>query len=359
MFTSREAQGDPSELELFDMFGTYDLQQAARAYANRAQLPTFPLRSDLLGRALEFNTQGALDAQGIAFFYEQYLGCYRSFEFQLGADFLFLYEHARQDVAPRANVNPGQSTLLFDSFNTINQGLGITEPTFTRIAPGDLDIYLRMGKLIDYWCKCKRIDIAAKFGVIAPTSTKDPLTSACFVPTGGNGHWGIYASSENEFELRDDLIVGFWVRAIKRIAKNKCARMPIAGEPWSYGALIDTVWIDPGATFVFSPYLSLEDLRDGFGLRGIYTLVVHRPDTIEYLPRPASTIIPDLSSYGSVTSWNMEHVSLCGFYDFAKYANDYRAQPRITLSWDIPFQLFGAKRCARTDGISLMIEADF
>ena len=54
--------------------------------------------------------------------------------------------------------------------------------------------------------------------------------------------------------------------------------MPIADEPSNFGVVIGDARVNPGVTFMFAPYFSVENLREGFGARLQYTLSVHGED---------------------------------------------------------------------------------
>ncbi len=90
--------------------------------------------------------------------------------------------------------------------------------------------------------------------------------------------WGF----ESELELKEDLTFGLMFRAIKRFKKTENFRMPlrrgdklVPTEPEEYGVLVGPVKVDPGWTFVFNPSVETAHLRQGFGLKAMYTLVSH------------------------------------------------------------------------------------
>lgn len=352
------AQGDFEEAEIPDIDGKYDLVQIGKALVDSGRLAENPFRSDLQGiSSIPFKREGRIDGRGLAFLYEQAFGCYVS----MGLDFFFMNVNARHDFCLDSScidVQPGDKQYLLGLKERMHQDLGILPPLYSRTSFSDVDLYLRLGGSWQYMYKCRRIDAGLKFGAIIPSSPKIPINNPTAIPIGGQKHWGAYIDLQNEFELREDLFAGLMFRASKRFARTECARMPVALEPSKYGAVIGSLDVNPGWTFVFNPSVTLEGLREGFGVKLLYTLVDHLEDKLQD-KRDDKTIAVNLDPVQKRSSWGMEHVTIGAFYDFAKSRDCPSRLPAISLYWDIPVDWLVSKRSVKAQAVSIMFDLDF
>jgi hypothetical protein len=354
---SERGHGDFDETSLPTIDGTYDAAEVGKALELVGKPNLFP--SQLRGiPSIPWRREGHLDAEGMAFFYEQALGCYVS----VGTSFLFAHiNSAHEFCLDSANTGLGNRQQLFDIRQKLDRELDVTPPLFKKTAFGDFDFYFRFGAVAEYICKVKRIDSGFKLGMIAPTASDIDLDNPASIPLGGEKHWGLYLGLDNEVELKEDLIVGLQLRAIKRFARTLTRHMPVAQEPTRYGAVTGPLRIDPGWTFVFNPYVSIEGLREGFGLRVQYTLVAHLEDKLTDMrsedvqkARPVH-----LDPVRARSSWGTEHVTLGAFYDFGKTRQSGWCLPVIAAYWDIPVDWFVSKRSAKTHSVSVTFELAF
>ena len=103
-----------------------------------------PLRSDFRMRdRLPWGRKGRLDAQGIAFVYEQKLWRY----FSLGFNTLFAHVDSRHEFLLREQelqLSEGDKHYLFGLKESIHEKLGITPPLYRHTGLGDIDLYLRV-----------------------------------------------------------------------------------------------------------------------------------------------------------------------------------------------------------------------
>jgi hypothetical protein len=353
---SERGHGDFDETNLPNIDGTYDQVEIGKSLIALGRPNPFP--SQLRGiPSIPWRREGHIDAEGIAFFYEQYLGCF----FSVGTSFLFAHINSGQEFCLDSNAETGNRQQLFTVRERMDRELGITPPLFHRTMFGDFDFYLRFGTVTEYLFRVKRIDSGLKLGVIAPTAPDIAINNPASIPLGGEKHWGIYLGLENEVELKEDLIFGVQLRAIKRFARTLTRRMPIACEPTRYGAEVGPLRIDPGWTFVFNPYFSIEGLREGFGLRAQYTLVAHLEDTLTDMRSQArrDSVPVNLDPVRQRSSWGMEHVTLGAFYDFGKTRDNSWCLPIISVYWDIPVDWLVSKRSAKTHSVSVMFELNF
>ncbi len=358
MFADRAfSQGE--RVNIPDIFGSYN--QVAIAQALVALGFPNPLRSDLrLRERIPWARKGRIDAQGLAFMYEQSLGCYVS----VGINTLFGHVTSRHDFLLREGelqLAQGDRDYLFSAKEKMHEELGVSPALYSHTGLGDIDLYLRLGDTWEYTCKFRRIDVALRIGALIPTASETPLNNPAAVPLGGEKHWGVYIGFEGEFEFKEDMIGGLQLRASKRFKRTSVRRMPFDSEPSNYGAVIGSLEVDPGWTFVFNPYFSLEGLREGFGLTGQYTVTSHLADTFtdRRSDELRARIKTDLSPLRERSSWATEYITLGAFYDFGKMWDCPTLYPKISAYWDIPVNWLVSKRAAKTNSVSLMVELDF
>ncbi|MBA3752417.1 hypothetical protein H0X06_06565 [Candidatus Dependentiae bacterium] len=353
------AFSDDKHANIPDIDGSYDQIALANALVSRGR--ENPLRSDFqLRTTLPWTRRGRLNAQGISVYFEQPVGCYTA----LGVGTVFGSVNVRHEFLLRGAellLPEGDRDYLYQVKEKMHEELGITPAFYKHTGFGDVDCYVRFGTAFDYTLKCRRLDPTLKFGFLVPTQSRTPCNNPAAVPLGGQGHWGVYGAVEFETECKEDLIVGFNFRAIKRFKKSYPIRIPLAGEPSSYGASVALVTVDPGWTFVANPYFSFEGLREGFGLKVQYTLVSHQKDfltdkSIVDVPRSRTAA---LNCIRERSSWGTEHVTIGAFYDFGKIRECPNLYPKLSAYWDIPVDWLVSKRAAKTNCVSLMLELDF
>ncbi len=344
--------------ELPDIATVYNQRLLEHALVETGSEPF--LRSDLATRSsFSWDRKGRLDAQGLAFLYEQALTPWLSF----GVNGMFAHVAMRHEFfLSEPNLSEGTRTYLSTVKEKMHDELGVCPPLFSKIGFGDLDLYLRFGLCWDYSYKFRRIDAGLRVGLLAPTAKERDIFNPAAIALGGNKHWGTYAQFEGDFELKEDLSVGLWLRASKRFKKTQCMRLPLCREgnifpePPEYGVLVGQVEVNPGWTFVFNPQVVLSHLRRGFGVKAYYTLIAHTKDKVcdvRVDPKHPS----DLSYSEKNSSWGSEYVTIGAFYDFGKVRECM--YPQVSLFWDIPVDWVVAKRAARTHSVSLMLEFDF
>ncbi len=358
MFADRSFS-DTEHVHIPDIDGSYDSLDIARGLV--AKGCENPLRSDFQSRAtLPWNRRGRIDAQGLAFLLE--FGLTR--HFSVGINTLFGHVASRHEFflsGADAQLPVGDREYLFAVKEKMHKELGIAPAFFNHTGFGDVDLYARIGDRWDYTLKCRRIETGLKVGILAPSAAARPFNNPAGIPLGGERHWGAYVALESEWELKEDLIVGIQARASKRFEKTRISRMPVGNEPLPYGAIVGPLTVNPGWTFVFNPYFSVEGLREGFGLKAQYTLVSHLKDTLhDARPVEMREKLPAcLTRAAALSSWGMEHVTVGAFYDFGKVRECPNLYPKISAYWDIPVHWLVSKRAAKTNSVSLMFELDF
>lgn len=361
MFADR-AFSDGERLNIPDLDGTYNQVRVAQGLVALG-LPN-PFRSDWQTRdRIPWTRKGRIDAQGVALMYEQALHCYLS----IGLNTFFAHVNSRADFLMRATelqLSEGEREYLFALREYMHKELGVSPPLYSHTGLGDIDLYLRFGNTWEYTCKFRRIDTALRVGVIIPTAAETPLNNPAAVPLGGEKHWGAYLGYEGEFEFKEDFIGGIQARAIKRFKRTSIRRMPFGIEPSHYGPVVGPLEVNPGWTFVFNPYFSVEGIREGLGLGAQYCLVSHLKDTfIDRRTEEEKARIPtDLGLLHERSSWGTEYITVGAWYDFGKAGEGDTCRslyPKISAYWDIPVSWLVAKHAAKTNSVSLMIELDF
>ena len=131
-----------------------------------------------------------------------------------------------------------------------------------------------------------------------------------------------------------------------------------ASTPFIFGTVVGEFEVNPGPTFIFSPYLTFENLRDGFGIGVQYVLTTHREDDITD-KRCDKSIEVNICDIQELSQWGSDYVGLSAFYDFGKMKVERGCAPIVSLQWDVPMAVFIADRVPRTHRISIGIQLNF
>lgn len=376
----REEEFDDENSHLFDMEGGlyYNALHDSITLSGKSSQPL--VHPDLLirGKNLWWSRPGRLDSAGLAF--RWYYNLTKNIE--IGGSSLLMGARSRFTTFLRTPgdivLTPGDKSDIQTSQTQFMDLSGIRSFLWTKFGLGDTDFYLRLGTHKKYFLRCKTIDAGIKLGMIAPTGVKHEIGNPASLPFGGNGHWGLYVDGAVDSELKDDLFAGFNLRFIHRFRDTKDIRLPLLkkgvpdrtedteesesmrdfkGLPLSFAPFIKRERIDPGFTFVFSPYVGFGDLRDGFGVQIGYTLILHSHDRLA--PRREGEFpLIDRELFQHRSEWNREYVTVSLMYDLAK-DQEYRGRaPLLSLDVDIPVDVLASKQSFRTYAVSLRIEWD-
>lgn len=319
--------------------GKYDQNELANAMV-AIGLPN-PLRPEWQGARLPWNIIGKIQTQGFSFAYNQALGDWVS----LGlASYIVRANVAHEFVLDLAHVSgvslqAGDIIELDEIRRNMHKELGLSNNQSYQVSVGDIDFYLRAGHIWEYVLKCRRVDAGLKLGVLVPTASQRCINIPSSIPLGGEGHWGLYAAVDAEFEMKEDWNLGFFMRVSQRLERKRNERMPAAGEPHIFGAISGLVDIEPGVNFVFSPYFAFENLRDGFGVKVQATLTSHETD-FWMDKRSDRSVQARLDETTKLSDWATDYVTLNVFYDFGKLKVDRGYSPILSLYWDIPLTYF-------------------
>lgn len=346
------------DVPLFNINGVYNqvVLDNGLKYVGLINQSTF--RSDLLGAtsALKWSMEGIIRGQGLGFTFYQPITRHFSWGFNFFMARLTTGLNLRPNAIDFTSYTPGDFTDLYDQNNRIQDILGLRSREYTTIGISDIEGYIRLGIVDDYKYKLRHLDFGFNFGVLIPTAQSVDYFNPAAIPLGGNGHWGIFASIDGQFELKENLGVGLLLRINKRFARTANRRMVQFTEPNNYGVLFGSSKVDPGVTVIFSPYGQLLRLRSGFGLQAQYTLVYHDEDNWRDL-RNCGQPCANTELMSKRSQWASEYVNVAALYDFAKDSKDRTYKPIITFAVDVPVQFLITKRVAKTFGISLTVES--
>lgn len=352
--TANRAVGEnETEIGIPQLYGNYDQRELALSMV-KAGFPN-PLRSSFQLLELPWNTEGKIQAQGVQFSYHQALTDW------LAIGFYWMAMRAESSIEYFCNfgtVTGDEKLELANTRSSMNTTIGLTCPHATQAGMGDLDLYLRACHSWDYTAKFRKVTAGLRFGVLVPSGVKRNLASPLSVPFGGNGHWGVYVSGDTELEVKEDWKAGLLFRLSKRFEKTMCHRMPVCKEPENFGVVVGQANVNPGLTAIVSPYLTFENLREGFGVRLQYTFIEHRKDCWKD-ERCDKSVPVNLEAIINRSNWISSYVTLNAFYDFGKVKVHREFDPILLFSWDIPVTFFDAHGVAKTNKISFGFEYNF
>ncbi len=358
--TASDAFGTGDEpIGIPNIYGPFDLGVLAKSMGI-AHIPMTPPLSDLQDQKIPFRIDGRLQTQGIAFGYQQQVFDLLS----LGCTWFVMRSTSRQEFFPdRENMNfsgTQSNELLDEALRQAFSALGFNQGYAHQVGSSDFDLFARLGKRWDYALKCRSIDAGFRFGLLAPTGVTRCPTIPASIPFGGDGFWGMYGQLEAECEVKEDFKVGAFVRLNKRFTKTHTVRIPVTQEPSIFGAVQGQAQINPGVTFIASPYVSIEGLRAGLGLRVDYTLIKHQQDRwTDARPSACRPVPINLCQVQAFTPWGSDYASVTAFYDFGKVKEQRSFEPILFFTWDIPVSLFVAERSVKTNRIMLGVEFSF
>lgn len=340
-----------------EIYGIFDLGQLAEAVALTGQ-PN-PLPTSFQGVSIPYNVEGKMQMQGISFAFEYAMKEWVA----LGATWLFMRVEGREvfeiDQTQLA-LSVADRVLLDDARRQIFNNLGLQGEQSSQVGFGDIDLYLRFKNEWEYTLKFRHIWADACVGMLAPTGVKRVVNEPTSIPFGGNGFWGLYFSAHALFEVREDMFGGVILRANKRFERKITERESVNGEPYVFGAAVNNFLVNPGWTLIFSPYVVLENLRDGLGLGLYYTLTHHEQDRWGFI----GTFCPDappaqVQKVNELSEWGTDYFTVHVFYDFGKKHVIRDFTPILSLRWDIPALLYVSKQAYKTQQVLVGVEFAF
>lgn len=354
--TQEEGTGIP------EIFGTFD--QGTLSDALDIAGISNPLRSDWRGFKIPWGVNGKLQGQGAQFFYHQAI----TKHFSLGVSWLFmrvnsslnfLLKNDSNDNSAKIAFGPSDRDQLDNELRAMFREIRIVHSNSDQAGFGDIDAYLRLGKIWKYTLKCRHIEAGARIGALMATGVKRVLDEPASIPFGGNGHWGIYGELDSLFEVKEDMKLGFLLRLSKRFARTQCERLPVAGEPFIFGATTGFLDVNPGVTANIAPYFVLENLREGLGISVQYTLTAHQKDDLSDARADRKAIPVRLGRPEDDSSWISSYFTINVLYDFGRAKVKREFDPVISLCWDVPTMVFGPKRSLQTHKVAVGVSFYF
>jgi hypothetical protein len=353
--TANEAFGpnDIDQIGIPELFGRYDEQLIAQSLVAIGK-PN-PLPAPFQNVDLPWNLAGKIQSQGFVFIYRQEI----IDPVSVGLNWFFMHVNSRQEFfLNKTGFTLDEQQELDDLRRQMERELGLSGPNANQFGMGDFEAYIRVGSWLDYMYKFRRIEAGIRLGALLPAGVVRDINNPASVPFGGNGHYGIFGAIDAEFELKEDWKAGFLLRASKRFARTCVQRMPVNNTPYLFGAVVGPARVNPGATVIFAPYASFENLREGLGARIQYTLIWHGCD--DWCDKRINPTVPVvLDQVIKHSSWASDYITLTVFYDFGKVKMHRCFEPAVLFSWDIPASLLVARNCAKTNRISLGLEFNF
>jgi hypothetical protein len=346
---------------LFDIFGCYDSNELDQALQAAGRTTSSLFRSDFqtfLG-PIRWNIAGRFDAFGAAFNF------YWAFHdnVALGIDGGVIHVNSRMNMIRNRELlrgvllGPGDEKEIFLTNELIKTYLKTEPGMWTTTALTDFELYVRFFHTGDYRHRLKRYDIGAQLGVYLPAAPERNIFNPASIPIGGDRHWGMYGELNAYCILKEDVEAGAQFRVGKRFSRTSLQRMPVLNEPTNFGAIIAPANVDPGITIGFVPWVTLEGIRDKLGFRFSYAIIFHDNDRwsvpSDLVPQPNIDLLCQRSR------WMREYVMLGLFYDFAPDSECHDYYPTLSLTWDMPVNGLVTQNVFKTQGVSLILEADF
>jgi len=349
-----------------EIYGSFDLVTLDEALGMKGcEDPNVRLDPAVRGSSgVKWCMDGKIQFQGISFLYHQAINKYLS----AGVIWYFLRANSRQsyrNLETNLILSTGDREELERKRNEIMEALGLCPGHWSGVSFGDVDAYVRVGSRWDYCVRFRRIDVAARLGVLIPSALSRDESKPAAIPLGGDGFWGVYAVLDLLLEPREDLKVGLYARASKRFKRESCRRFPVCKEPQIFGAAAAQVTVDPGFTGIVAPYVVLENLRDGFGVCLQYTLVYHQQDSWKCVRLLDGKLCQNVSPecikenvclVEKATKWGADYITLEAFYDFGKVKLFREFDPLLSLRWDIPRSMIVASRVPKTHRLVLSVD---
>jgi len=356
--TSDEAfQLIDSELGIPELLGKYDQGSLAEAFVCIGK--ENPLKSEWRGAAIPWKLTGKIQSQGVTLSHRQNITEHVDLGFYWNV-MRIVSEHIfhLSSTGVTLNLAEGDRQELDEIRRSMHEQLGLCGSFSQEVGLSDIDLYIRFKKRWEYTLKFRTVEAALRLGVLAPSGMSRSINNAASVPSGGNGHTGIYGQGELDLELREDMTFGLRLWAAKRHEMIKKYRMACKNEHQLYGTIVGPALVDPGFTVMFTPYITLENVREGLGFRAQYWYVNHGADCWED-KRCDQTVPTNLTQNIQTSAWSKDYISLSAFYDTGKMKVIRDLSPLITLTWDIPTLWVGGKMIPKAHAVSLNIECSF
>lgn len=269
-------------------------------------------------------------------------------------------------------------TILMDKIRRSTHDLiGFTQNQWQKTGFGDLDIHLRGNNFFDHKLLMRSINIDTQVGLIIPTgalSQNDNPSSVSFM---GDGHVGLYVDVVPEFELKQDLKVGFMFSSLYQFKNERTVRIPVYKEPAIYSSLVGKLEVDPGWTLKLSPYIIFENFTDGLHFQARYTYLRHAidryadvrldkaiPSFLTLMPGQLtdtttlaqSDIDQNSAQKQDLSKWRSHYISLQVMYNSKDALHNLSMDPNAYILYDWPI---GGNGISKTHQVTVGVELHF
>lgn len=341
-----------------ELWGKYDLKdvinslQVVQGSAFVEPIESVTGTTDLVGKSLRFDVNNKVRSHGLTLQYEQKL-CWQGLSVGawlpvmrvfVSSRYIFNRAASGDDIASLGvseQLQQAQELQINKIRRNVHDSLGFKNNYWDKTGLGDLDLYLKWSRYLDHKLLMKSITVSATGGVVIPTgalSDKDNPISVSFM---GNGHCGLYLDIMPEFELKQDWKVGILFGAMYQFKNSRTLRLAVDAEPTIFSALTGRVEINPGGTLKLSPYLTIENIGDGWHFQARYTYLRHAQDTWHDI-RTDKTIQSYLQKDNAIeekenlSRWRSHYVSFQLLYDSVSAMKKYCMKPAFYLTYDMP-----------------------
>lgn len=354
------ASGSKEKRMIPEILGVYDQRIMNDALLAIGQ--TTPLLAQWqLQTSIEWQVRQRIEGFGVQLGGEYAFTPYVSAGFQMG---MLRVLSDQEFILPRSTVRDlglltAQEYELDRERRAMFNQLGLTESQWAASGLLDTTVYGRIGRAWEYQAKCRQVSLSLYSGMVIPTGLRrEPANTSSFAFGSSNGSLGLFIGTDNQFELKEDMVAGLHIQLSGRTSKITTERLPVKQENYLFGALQGQVAVDPGVTLMIRPSVMMGNLRDGFDIGVAYALVHHGGDTWKDL-RTSQSIPSNLNNIHDKTHWNSEYVTLTIAYNPAKVVRRTGLFPSVYFSWDIPVHMIKAHEVSRTHALALGVELEF
>lgn len=361
-----------------ELWGKYDLKDVISSLqAVQGSLLT-PIEdvtgtTDLVGKSLRFDVNNKVRSHGLTLQYEQKISSHGLFvgawlpvmRVLVSSRYIFNRKASSDEIANStlsAQLQQAQDLQIDKIRRNVHEELGFKNNYWDKTGFGDLDLYLKWSHYLDHKLLMKSITVSATGGITLPTGALSDKNNPISVSFMGNGHCGLYLDIMPEFELKQDWKVGILFGATYQFKNSRTLRLSVDAEPTVFSALTGRVEINPGGTLKLSPFLTIENIGDGWHFQVRYTYLRHAKDTWRdirfdktiqsYLQKDFNTI----KEKEELSLWRSHYVSFQLLYDSVSAMKKYCMKPAFYLTYDMPLNGNGM---AQTHQLSLGAKLHF